>query len=68
MTETGRWWDLRKKMIGIVNHESGGKKWTSKYSEEFGNNIRETVIVDGVFIALSKSRIKHNHFNFSVIT
>jgi glycosyltransferase involved in cell wall biosynthesis len=60
MTETGRWWDLRKKMIGIVNHESGGKKWTSKYSEEFGNNIRETVVVDGVFIALSKSRIKHN--------
>jgi glycosyltransferase involved in cell wall biosynthesis len=59
MTETGRWWDLRKKMIGIVNHESGGKKWTSKYSEEFGNNIRETVVVDGVFIALSKSRIKH---------
>jgi hypothetical protein len=42
MTETGRWWDLRKKMIGIVNHESGGKKWTSKYSEEFGNNIRIT--------------------------
>jgi len=62
MSETGRWWETnrRKNMIGIVNHESGGKKWTSKYSEEFGNNIRETVIVDGVFIAVNKQRIKTN--------
>ena len=62
MSETGRWWETnrRKNMIGIVNHESGGKKWTSKYSEEFGNNIRETVIVDGVFIAINKQRIKTN--------
>lgn len=59
MPETGRWWDVRKNMIGIVNHENGGKKWTSKYSEDFGKSIRESVIVDGLFIALSKSRIKH---------
>ena len=62
MSETGRWWETnrRKNMIGIVNHESGGKKWTSKYSEDFGKSIRQTVIVDGLFIALSKSRIKNN--------
>jgi len=62
MSETGRWWETnrRKDMIGIVNHESGGKKWTSKYSEDHGKSIRQTVIVDGLFIALSKSRIKHN--------
>lgn len=60
MPTSGQWWEVRRKMIGIVNHESGGKKWTSKYSEDFGKSIRETVIVDGVFIALSKSRIKHN--------
>jgi glycosyltransferase involved in cell wall biosynthesis len=60
MPSSGQWWETRKKMIGIVNHESGGKKWTSKYSEDLGKSIRETVIVDGVFIALSKSRIKHN--------
>jgi hypothetical protein len=59
MPETGRWWDTRRSMIGIVNHESGGKKWTSKYSDDFGKSIRQTVIVDGLFIALSKSRIKH---------
>jgi len=60
MPETGRWWDSRKTMMGIVNHENEGKKWTSKYSEDFGKSIKPTVIVDGVFIALSKSRIKHN--------
>ena len=62
MSETGRWWETnrRKYMIGIVNHESGGKKWTSKYSDDHGKSIRQTVIVDGLFIALSKSRIKHN--------
>jgi hypothetical protein len=60
MPKTGRWWDLRKNMIGIVNHESGGKKWTSKYSEDFNKSIRQTVIVDGLFIALSKEKIKHN--------
>jgi glycosyltransferase involved in cell wall biosynthesis len=59
MPETGRWWDSRKTMIGIVNHESEGKKWTSKYSDDLGKSIKETVIVDGVFIALSKSRIKY---------
>jgi hypothetical protein len=60
MPSSGQWWETRRKMIGIVNHESGGKKWTSKYSEDLGKSIGETVIVDGVFIALSKSRIKHN--------
>jgi len=60
MPSSGQWWETRRKMVGIVNHESGGKKWTSKYSEDLGKSIRETVIVDGVFIALSKSRIEHN--------
>ena len=59
MPETGRWWDSRNTMIGIVNHESEGKKWTSKYSDDLGKSIKPTVIVDGVFIALSKSKIKH---------
>jgi glycosyltransferase involved in cell wall biosynthesis len=61
MSDTGRWWETnrRKDMIGIVNHESEGKKWTSKYSDDLGKSIRQTVIVDGLFIALSKSKIKH---------
>jgi len=47
-------------MIGIVNHEHEGKKWTSKYSDNLGNSIKETVLVDGLFIALHKNRIKKN--------
>ena len=60
MPSSGMWWEDRKKMVGIVNHESGGKKWESKYSESFNNNICQTVIVDGLFIAIDKTKIKKN--------
>ena len=58
LTDSGRWWDERKKMVGIVNHENEGKKWESKYSESFENGICQTLMVDGLFIALHKKRIK----------
>jgi glycosyltransferase involved in cell wall biosynthesis len=60
LSNTGKWWETnrRKNMIGIVNHESDGKKWTSKYSEDLNNNIRPVVVVDGLFIALDKRKIK----------
>jgi glycosyltransferase involved in cell wall biosynthesis len=60
MPASGRWWEDRKKMIGIVNHENGGKKWESKYSESLNNNIGQTIIVDGVFIAVDKRKLKKN--------
>ena len=62
MPESGQWWvtNRRKNMIGIVNHEHDGKKWESKYSESFNNSVRQTVIVDGLFIAVHKERIKTN--------
>lgn len=62
LSETGQWWqpDKRQFMTGIVNHESDGKKWTSKYSDDLNNNIRSVVILDGVFIAIHKKRIKKN--------
>jgi hypothetical protein len=60
LSETGQWWVTNKKqnMVGIVNHEHEGKKWESKYSSNAGNSIIETVIIDGLFIALDKKRIK----------
>jgi len=60
MPSSGMWWEDRRKMIGIVNHESEGKKWTSKYADDLNNNIKQTVIVDGLFIAVHKKRIKQN--------
>ena len=59
MPSSGMWWEDRSKMFGIVNHENGGKKWESKYSDSFGNDIKEVIIVDGVFIALNKKKIKN---------
>lgn len=58
MPSNGMWWQDRKKMVGIVNHENNGKKWESKYAESVGNSILQTVIVDGLFIAIHKKRIK----------
>jgi hypothetical protein len=58
MPKSGMWWEDRSKMYGIVNHESEGKKWESRYSDSFQNSIKEVVEVDGVFIALQKQTIK----------
>lgn len=60
MPSSGMWWEDRKKMVGIVNHESGGKKWESKYADSAGNSVIQTIIVDGLFIAIHKKRIKKN--------
>lgn len=63
MPATGMWWADRTKMTGIVNHKIGDKpKYESKYSISSGNKVNEVLIVDGVFFAVDKSRIK-NGFN-----
>lgn len=59
MPESGMWWERKGRMVGIVNHEHEGKKWESKYSDSLGNGIKETVIVDGLFIVLDKTKIKY---------
>jgi hypothetical protein len=63
--ESGRWWEDPSKMVGIVNHKHEGKKWESKYSKNWGDEIIETILVDGLFISLSKNRIK-NKFNSNI--
>jgi len=60
LPSSGMWWEDRKKMIGIVNHEHEGKKWESKYSDSLSNDIEQTIIVDGLFIAIDRKRIKKN--------
>ena len=58
MPSSGMWWENRRKMVGVVNHEHLGKKWESKYSTSLGNDIEEVVVVDGLFMAIHKQRIK----------
>ena len=60
LSEDGRWWTDQTKMIGSVKHESNGKRWLSKYSNDYGKEIIETAIVDGLFIAVNRELIKEN--------
>ena len=60
LPKSGTWWQDRTKMRGIVNHESNGKKWESKYSNNLGNKLDDVVLVDGLFIVLNKKNIKTN--------
>lgn len=55
---SGTWWDLKKSMCGIVKHTHEGKTWTSKYSQDQGDKIKEVVLVDGLFLAFNKTKIK----------
>lgn len=57
---SGKWWEDPSKMVGIVNHESDGKRWESKYCKNWVSEIIPTVIVDGVFIAVNKTKIQSN--------
>ena len=62
--ESGKWWSdgkspgLSPKMVGIVKHSHNGKTWENRYSGNFSEKIIETVIVDGLFFAVHKNRIK----------
>jgi len=58
MPESARWWEVPQSMYGIVNHKHEGKKWESKYSKDLKNNLEDVIIVDGLFIALDKTKIK----------
>ena len=60
MPSSGMWWENRRKMVGVVNHEHLGKKWESKYSTSLGNDVEEVIVVDGLFMAMHKQRIKSN--------
>jgi glycosyltransferase involved in cell wall biosynthesis len=58
LSETGRWWDNPKTMYGKVAHTHEGKTWLSEYSGDQDRRLEETVVVDGVFFAIHKGRIK----------
>ena len=59
LDKNSKWWEVQNTMYGIVNHKNEGKKWTSSYSNDIGTIIEEVVLVDGLFIAFDKTKIKH---------
>ena len=65
LPKSGMWWENKKTMKGIVNHEHEGKKWESKYSKSTGNEVEDVVLVDGLFMVLNKKNLKSN-FNEEV--
>lgn len=60
MDESGIYWSkMSSHMCGLVNHLIGDKpKYLSNYSSKI-NGIIPVVTVDGLFIAFSRSKIKH---------
>ncbi len=54
----GRWWTLKESMNGVVTHQHEGKKWTNRYSKDQGNKLKEMVVLDGLFFAIDKTKIK----------
>ena len=61
---SGRWWEERHLMVGVVWHEDRHpgtgelETWENRYSGDFGDKIIETIMVDGLFFAVSKERIR----------
>ena len=58
LSENGQWWNDKRKMYGRVAHTHEGKTWLSKYSQDIGQKIEDVVVVDGVFFAVDKTKIK----------
>lgn len=64
LTQSGRWWDETHLMVGSVFHTQTNPEtnkrvtWESRYSGIFKDEIIPVVLVDGLFIAVNKKRIK----------
>lgn len=57
---SGRWWEDRTSMYGIVGHEHEGKRHVNHYSKnDYGEKLKEVVVIDGLFMMIHKKRIKH---------
>ena len=65
LSPTGKWWDIPSTMIGTVKHQRDGKEWVSQYSPNLGAQLTPVVLVDGLFFAVDKTRLKQT-FNEEV--
>ena len=57
---SGMWWQDRLSMYGIVGHEHEGKRHVNHYSKgDYSENLKQVIVVDGLFMMIHKKRIKH---------
>lgn len=56
---SGRWWDNRDNMYGVVGHIHEGRRHVNHYSKGVYNDVlKDVVVVDGLFFMVHKGRIK----------
>ena len=56
---SGMWWQNRENMFGVVGHIHEGKRHVNHYSKGVFNDVlKDVVVVDGLFFAVHKGRIK----------
>ena len=51
------WWQY-KKIFGQVLHRSQGRAWLTTFSDVLGDKLAEVCVVDGLFFAVKKDRVK----------
>jgi len=60
---SGRWWDSRDNMFGVVGHLHEGKRHVNHYSKRsFVDVLKRVVVVDGLFFMVDRRKLK-KHFN-----
>ena len=57
--EMGAWWNYKKK-YGQVLHKHDGKSWLTAFSPLLNKDLEEVCVIDGLFIAVKRSRITKN--------
>jgi hypothetical protein len=58
MPVSGRWWDDRSKMMGIVEHTNSLRTWVSEYCKPF-HGVKDVCLIDGLFMAVDTSDISN---------
>ena len=57
--EKAAWWNYPKK-YGQVLHKHNGKSWLTAFSPLLDKDLEEVCVVDGLFIAVKRSRVTKN--------
>ena len=57
--ENGAWWNYNKK-FGQVLHKHDGKSWLTAFSPLLDKDLEEVCVIDGLFIAVKRSRVTKN--------